>query len=256
LRVRIERYRPSRGAAALSRETGWRMLHLRNTRFRPRPDDIIVNWGRSERRFPGAYYINQPEFVANAIDKLATLRIFEAQGVPHAPYTTDPAIARGWLGDGRIVITRDLLRASAGRGITVYEPEDYDTFIHGRPSPLYVQYVKKYDEYRVHVINGRVVDVQQKRRRREHEGETTPRIRTLSTGWVYCRESVECPPVVADAATQAVTALGLTFGAADVGFTRRNGRATVYEVNTAPGLTGTTVGTYARVLRRIGPRPD
>jgi glutathione synthase/RimK-type ligase-like ATP-grasp enzyme len=47
----------------------------------------------------------------------------------------------------------------------------------------------------------------------------------------------------------AVQALGLDFGAADVGF--NNNKASVYEVNTACGLMGKTLEAYAEAIRHV-----
>jgi len=135
-----------------------------------------------------------------------------------------------------------MLRASAGRGIVVCEPGDDIP-----PAPLYTRYVPKYDEYRVHIWRGEVLDIQQKRRRNGEQGIDS-RIRNTPNGWVFCREGVECPEVVIEQARAAIKSLNLDFGAADIGYTRRNSRATVYEVNTAPGIEGTTLRKYAGAI--------
>ncbi|MNY81884.1 hypothetical protein D3C86_2236870 [compost metagenome] len=49
----------------------------------------------------------------------------------------------------------------------------------------------------------------------------------------------------------AVNALGLDFGAADVIWNDHRKQAFVLEVNTAPGLTGTTLEKYAKALKEI-----
>jgi glutathione synthase/RimK-type ligase-like ATP-grasp enzyme len=46
----------------------------------------------------------------------------------------------------------------------------------------------------------------------------------------------------------AVAALGLDFGAVDIGWNRSTRRATVYEVNTAPYVEGTTAKMYAEAI--------
>jgi glutathione synthase/RimK-type ligase-like ATP-grasp enzyme len=103
--------------------------------------------------------------------------------------------------------------------------------------------VKKKNEYRVHVFKDAVIDVQQKRKRRE--ADVDYRVRNHEGGWVFCRENVDCPADVTREALKAVHALGLNFGAVDVGWNEHYEEACVYEVNSAPGLEGTTLLIYA-----------
>ncbi|MNY63636.1 hypothetical protein D3C86_2006230 [compost metagenome] len=49
----------------------------------------------------------------------------------------------------------------------------------------------------------------------------------------------------------AVNAIGLTFGAVDVIWNEYRHQAYVLEVNTAPGLTGTTLEKYAEAFRGL-----
>ena len=49
---------------------------------------------------------------------------------------------------------------------------------------------------------------------------------------------------VLSAGIRAVGCLGLDFGAADIGWNSHDGEPSVYEVNTAPGLEGTTLDKY------------
>jgi glutathione synthase/RimK-type ligase-like ATP-grasp enzyme len=75
-------------------------------------------------------------------------------------------------------------------------------------------------------------------------------IRSWNNGWVFCHENVQAPPKVCEVAIQAVESLGLDFGAVDIGFREKEGKAFVFEVNTAPGIEGTTVRHYVEAVRR------
>lgn len=247
MRLRIQPYRPgSRSARALADETGILRLRLVRTRFRPRPDDTIINWGSHELLFDQEHYLNEPRRVVVAADKLASIRCMDKAGVSVPDFTTDPSEAQDWVDEGDIVVARTLLNASSGRGIVLCGREYGDDV---PEAPLYTAYVPKYDEYRIHVWQGQVIDRQQKRRRNGYEGIDS-RVRNASGGWVFCRENIEVPSAVDEEAVKAVEALRLDFGAADVGFTRNRNLATVYEVNTAPGLEGATVVSYAAAIRR------
>ena len=133
----------------------------RSSRYVWRANDLVVNWGNS--RTPMNYAtLNRPARVGIAASKLDFLQLMSANELGHAvlEWTQDAGVARQWITDGSTVVARTLLRGSGGRGIVVCTTQD------DLPrAPLYTRYVKKAAEYRVHVFGGRVIDVQQKRRR-------------------------------------------------------------------------------------------
>jgi len=239
MKIRIEPYKTfSGGAKRLALRAG--ILRATKRQVAKHGDfDIVINWGRSERRFNGEY-INIPESVVNASDKLLASKILGANKVPQPEYTTDRAIAEQWASEGTTVVCRKLLRASCGRGIVLaVEAKDIVN------APLYTKYVKKADEYRVHVAFGEVIDVQQKKRRLGvPDDKVNWQIRNAANGWVFTRDGVSAPDCVKTAAVSAVNALGLDFGAVDIGYNVKAARPVVYEVNTAPGLEGSTLDTY------------
>jgi glutathione synthase/RimK-type ligase-like ATP-grasp enzyme len=136
-----------------------------------------------------------------------------------------------------------LLRGSEGRGIVVAE-----TAAQMVAAPLYTKYVKKKREFRVHVLNGQVIDVQEKRRRREFDGERDTRIRNLANGYVFCRDGITVPPGLSDLAISATVALGYNLGAVDIAFNEHHNRLVVLEVNSTPGMEGTTLEKYATAI--------
>jgi D-alanine-D-alanine ligase-like ATP-grasp enzyme len=97
------------------------------------------------------------------------------------------------------------------------------------------------------VFRGKAIDVQQKKKRREHEVDY--RVRNYENGWVFARAGVTPPAGVVEQALAAVSALGLDFGAVDIGYNEKFNRAVVYEVNTAPGVEGTTLLNYGAKLK-------
>lgn len=239
--VRIEPYKMwSGGAKALGERAG--ILRATKRQVQKHGDfDYVINWGSSQRRFNGQY-INPPEAVAVASDKLQSAKVLGNFGVPQPDFTTDRKVAAEWLTGGHTVVCRTLLRANSGRGIVLRSPEDGE----GLPAaPLYTRYIKKSDEFRIHVLGDRVLDVQQKKKRQEVDNEKVNyQVRNACNGWVFCRDDVVAPSCVTDAAVRAVDALGLDFGAVDIGYNRKRDCCRVYEVNTAPGLEGTTLDKY------------
>ncbi|GAG47489.1 unnamed protein product, partial [marine sediment metagenome] len=81
-------------------------------------------------------------------------------------------------------------------------------------------------------------------------------IRNTDNGWVYCRGGVDAPEAVITAAVRAVDCLGLDFGAVDIGYNEHYDRCAVFEVNTAPGLEGTTLDKYFEAFRTVFPQLD
>jgi len=249
--------RPSGGAAALKnalRLNGLRaFLNRRSGRYTPsRRRKLVVNWGRSDcPRLGKGWVLNDPACVNNAADKLVAFTKMREAGVPVPEFTSDPEVAADWLASGKFrrVLARTTLRGSQGHGILML---DQTTQTMPR-APLFVEYVPKKHEYRIHVGRGEVLDIQQKRKRREVDNDDVNyQVRNGRHGWVFCRHDVTPPPGAAlGAAVAAVDALGLDFGAVDMGVTEKDGRVAVYEVNTAPGLEGTTLETYAQFITNL-----
>lgn len=158
-------------------------------------------------------------------------------------FTEDRLRAKEWLFTGHTVVERHILNGNSGAGIKLIEPENLDQL--GR-APLYVKYVPKKQEYRVHVCGGQAVDIQRKARRKDVEDEDINwKIRNHDNGFIFARnEDGFVPPDVVTQAVNAVTSLGLAFGAVDVIFNDKSQKAYVLEVNTAPGMTGATLEGY------------
>jgi hypothetical protein len=115
-------------------------------------------------------------------------------------------------------------------------------------APLYTLGTKHKYEYRVHVFRESVIDVQQKKRRLNWQGGDTG-IRNHSNGYVYARADINYPVEIEQAAIKAVKILGLDFGAVDIGYRERDNKVFLFEVNTAPGLVGTTLEKYAQAFK-------
>lgn len=246
MKIRIEPYKTwSGGAKALGIRCG--ILRATKRQVRKHGDfDLIINWGRTERRFNGEY-LNDPDKVRDACDKKTSLEILAEAKVSCPDFTADKVLAETWLADGSGVVVRKLLRANSGRGIVFCTPENGKAI---PDAPLYTRYEKKAEEYRVHIFEGVIVDVQQKKRKLDVPDDRVDfQIRNGRNGWIFAREDVNAPKSVLGASVDAVHALGLDFGAVDVGYNIKHDKATVYEVNTAPGLEGTTLDNYYAAIK-------
>jgi len=144
-----------------------------------------------------------------------------------------------------VVVCRTLTKASEGRGIVISDSEN--PLVN---APLYVKYVKKQEEYRVHVLGDRAFDIQRKMRSHEVPDESVNwQVRNHANGFVFGRENVSLPADATRLAVDAVGALGLDFGAVDLIYNQHSDTYYVLEVNTAPGLVGTTLDNYAAAFR-------
>ena len=191
--------------------------------------------------------VNTVQAVRLAGNKLLTFQALkDKNGISIPEFTVDIDVARGWARDGIDVVCRTVLSGHSGNGIVLAHNEAEVV-----RAPLYVKYIKKQDEYRVHVAFGEVIDVQHKRKRAGvDEGSTNYQIRNHQTGWVYCRENLERPTGLDALAIRVVQELGLDFGAVDIIHNAKRGALYCLEVNTAPGLEGTTVTKYTEAFTK------
>jgi len=148
------------------------------------------------------------------------------------------------LGDPKRIVCRSLLNSSSGKGITIIERgQDLPNV------PLYTEYIPKKKEFRVHVYNNRVIDFAEKRKRRGHEGDRDTQVRNLANGYVFCRDDIVLPSDVLDLAVAAVNAIGRTQGAVDIIWNEKLNKSFVLEVNSNPGMEGTTLKKYVAAIK-------
>ena len=253
-----------RGAAASALADSLGVLKIHTDRgFYPRAGDVIINYGVSSwprgAAAKGVRILNTMAAVDIASHKKRTYEAFQEAGVPQAEFTEELEEVHAWLQGGDMVLRRELMRGSSGRGLQLIAPLDlgigtpHEAGPQALPAGVYTRYVKKVHEYRVHVFEGEVIDYTIKKVREGSEANNF-QIRTHSNGWIFARAGVELPDSVAEAAIAAVAAVGLDFGGVDVGHSPKSGRTTVYEVNTAPGLEGTTLEAYTSAVEEWASR--
>ena len=220
------------------------VLRVRPT-YNARRKDVIVNWGSST---PPHFRwmeqdLNKPHAIALTSNKLNTFLEYRSKSFTHIPeWTTNPSEAQHWLDLGLKVYCRTKLSSHSGNGIIICN--DGDKIV---SAPLYTLHSKHRDEYRVHIFKGEVLDVQKKKRKLGFTGSSSG-IRNHSSGWIYARTDVAIPDMLCPIAIQAVELLGLDFGAVDIGHKVNDNKFFVFEVNTAPGLEGSTLDKYTKAI--------
>lgn len=222
-----------------------RVLRVRrtSTRYRRRVSDRIVAWGPTA---PCAH-VDQAQETAKKVasNKLLSFRAFSAHNVPVPQWTTNVQEALSWVTPTQSVVARYLLCSHSGRGIEIITNENlHET----RPiAKLYVQYKKKKHEYRVHVFQGKVIDVAQKKRKVGHENRDN-QIRNHANGWIFARDNISPPADIGTIALNACSAIGLLSGAVDIIWNEKENKSYVLEINTAPGIEGTTCKNYTNEI--------
>jgi glutathione synthase/RimK-type ligase-like ATP-grasp enzyme len=241
MKIRVYPYKQgSRSAKALADAVGGRVLKLVGSKFVPRRDDIVINWGST--KVPGfgpATVLNSD--TSKAACKLKTFRALNNDAARTPLWTTDRNAVEELLTFP--VICRTKLNGHSGEGIVVANnaAELVD-------APLYTQYVKKKDEYRIHVFGDAAFFIQRKARKLDVENPNWV-IRNLEGGFVFVEVAEnEVPVDVLTQARAAVKALGLDFGGVDVIWNEREGKAYVLECNTACGLEERTAERYSRQI--------
>ena len=242
----------SEGAKALAGHTGWKRIRHEGSKYRAGADKVIINWGDS-KNFPEAYrasrVINSPHVVGAVTNKL---KFFELMGdeCRTPEWTTDAKIALGWLETEKdIIVCRKTLTGHSGDGIILFSRVEQARGEKLPVAPLYTRYVPKKTEFRVHFVGKNIIDVQEKRKKKDFEGEANFKIRNHANGFVYCRDNVVAPVDVLGQAQKVMASCRLDFGAIDIIYNEKQQQAYVLEVNTAPGLEGTSIESYARGLK-------
>lgn len=242
----------SRSARSLADTLGGRCLRTEGSTYRRRPGVTIINWGSTSV----PTYL-QPVLNGNTVNLLRAsnkLSFFQHHtGAEYLPpfWTRREDIPN----DAFPIVCRTVLAGHSGAGIVIADTRA--ELVHAQ---LYVKYIKKQSEYRIHVgrrtvnhVPTFVVIAEQKKSKRADvpAEEANFRVRNHQNGFIYQREGIEVP---ASVRTQAITALqhsNLDFGAVDVIYNAASRRAWVLEINTAPGLEGQTIVDYRNFFQSL-----
>ena len=233
----------SESSKTLSKALGARRIKHDSKTFIGRARKTVINWGCSKLpdEVMKCQILNHPDAVRRAANKLVTFSVLRQWDVSIPPFTTNKEETANWT----TIVERHVLNGNSGEGIVICE----DGAELG-DAPLYTKYIPKINEYRIHIFNGEVIDTQRKARVKDVADEDVNwKVRNMDNGFIFARnEGHDMPQCVREEAVKAVKALGLHFGAVDVIYNERDAKAYVLEVNTAPGLAGTTLEKYVEAF--------
>lgn len=238
----------SASAKTLANALEGKVLKVVGSKFKPKARDVVINWGSGRiPDFGPALVLNKDVSVAQC--KLKTFRALE-----NAEEDGDVRTPTWWeskadfLDDPEYpVVCRTKLNGHSGEGIVIANNEDELV-----DAPLYTEYVKKKDEYRVHVSAADGAFFVQRKARKLDVENPNWQIRNLAGGFVFVEvELAEVPAEVIYFANNTIEALGLDFGGVDIIWNDREEKAYVLEVNTACGLEERTAERYADAFRNL-----
>jgi hypothetical protein len=268
-RFRVLPYSPySNSARLLAEALGGKRIKLESSRYQYREGDVVINWGNSSLAEIGTLN-NDTNNLTICSNKLLFFQHNEGQDWLPEFWTNPEEIPDNAFP----IVCRTTLTGHSGHGIVISDTRD-DLV----PCQLYVKYVPKKEEYRIHVGRnpefnhwGRtcpincsggcstcapdehdipetvIIAIQQKKRRLDYD-EPNWKVRNHANGFVYAREGVDPPAGVLGVAMDCLLRSGLDFGAVDVGYHPEYGPR-VYEINTAPGLEGQTLDDYVNYFK-------
>lgn len=269
----------SKSAKSLADSLGVTVLRKGNeSKFVPNNSKLIINWGATsgiKDSILGSQMLNRPNRVASASNKktfFTSLTNAAFEYVPKVFFSKNDALTY-WAADPtrRVIFARTVLNGHSGEGIHILRTvNDWDTC---PPCNLFVEYVKKQDEYRVHFTDFRnwlpdsgpeVIFIQRKGFKVSNGQTLTAEaamIRNVSNGYAYVTEGGNISTETVPTAVK-ITILsflngyqhqlfGLDFGAIDIIYNKHYNIAYILEVNTAPGLAGTTIQKYTEAFKSL-----
>lgn len=234
---------------------------LLNIRGNP-ANSTILNFGKIFQ--PENYFmpdtepliINHPTAVANVSNKLRFFnQVRDFFGAHHYTdyvplYFTNPLEVHSILSSTThpTIVARQSLNGHSGAGIVLLEGEDQHSFT----APLYTVYIPKLHEFRVHIMDGEVIDMQKKSIiANVDRSEINWKIRSFNNGFIFTRDNLNniSERILNNAKQKALdvwSAFNLHYGAVDVIYSSQTRQNYVLEINSAPGLVGTTLDRYVR----------
>lgn len=244
-------------AKELAIALGTKQIKLEGSKFKGAPHKVVINWGNStlSDEVAKCNVINRDTSIAtnklkffNAIADYNDTQLDDAKiNIPE--FGTDLAFARSVLLNNERLYVRHLLTGHSGEGITILDNIGVIPL-----APLYVQGIRKDQEYRVHVSTfSDEVFVQRKASKQGHERDPLDwLIRNHDNGFVFVSEPDavgELPEGMVEMCKQVLGAVGLDFGAIDVTTERKTGKVVVLEANTACGLAPRTLEYYTKIFK-------
>lgn len=237
----------SEGAIAVAEALDGLRIKLRDSSYRYRDGDCVINWGngdsQSHMRLPEGVMLN-PNVNICINKKDFFLRMQGHNIVPPFAFSKDEAMRHFPYP----ILCRTRIEGADGDGCVVAdEPDQMVT------AALYTQLLEKTAEYRVHMgrtFAGEVVLIAAQKKRHRQDHHVDPRIWTGDSVFLDYIEPHELPRHVFDVTKRSMELMPeLHFAGFDTIDTTVHG-ARVVEANSAPMMTPTVTRKYAEFFRQ------
>lgn len=240
----------SNSCKSLAAALGVKQIKREGSKFKGNQNKLVINWGATvlSEEVEKCKVVNAPTAVAIASNKLTYFN--KIKGKVNIPeFTTNKDKAVEWIDEGSVVVVRTTLNGHSAEGLYLMDEENkHDLHLHEQ-AKMYVKYIPKKEEYRVHVVEGIIIDARRKALKQGVLKKAANwKVRNHANGFIFAKDGFELPEQVKEQAILAVKEVGLNFGAVDIIWNVFREQAYVLEVNTAPGLEGSTVDNYAKAF--------
>jgi hypothetical protein len=227
----------------LAEELDGKRVKLQNSNYvHNKETNILINWGNGDCPHKDALNYD----IDDVINKVGTFKRCEGLGLMPKFATSKSAASNLSFP----VLCRTEVEGSDGSGIKI--AENLSQLV---PAKLYVQYMEKTQEYRVHLgrkQNGQIIVIGRQKKFLTEDFKGDKRIWTgdgCKMEW-----KLEVPSEVRSVAEAVFEKFPeLTFGAFDVAYNANTGKAFVLEINSAPLMTAQCAKNYADFFRTFDP---
>lgn len=201
--------------------------------------DLLINWGSQRNDSNARHTLNKEVCISNSSDKLKAFLLLERQGIRVPKHTTSKYDAE----DFNYPVMCRINRLMGGAGIHIaLTPDDLVR------ADFYVEYIKPQDEFRVHVYKDQILSWSKKVPKHINSNKY---IRNHNKGYKFSLcENYRIYSKLKEFAINSIKSLNLEFGAVDV-VLGLNHKFYVLEVNTAIGIEGTVLRSYADKFREV-----
>jgi hypothetical protein len=187
---------------------------------------LVLNWGGSDALPADLVAINRPEAVRIASDQVESLRRLGELAPRTVLRPDDLALLRS----DRVVAKRRQGARGSGK-VVIASDAAWSERVH---HDLFQEFIPDRDEYRVSVLNGRVVSAYAKHAPAGANPED------LRPDWTH-EQVTQLPASVAAVAREGARRIGLDYAGVDVIVDRRTGQVHCLEANAAPGMSEQTL---------------
>lgn len=249
--------RPSQGALELVRALNCQRLRrfdgadfwTAGKRAILKEGDVLLIWGASAPEIEGIRVLNGTDIILNKYEEWSFL---VNNDVPTLTLYLDYQIKR----DRAYYISKHNLI-----GRILKHQGGMDLLSSSINPDFWVVKEKFVREYRIHSFNGRSIRagvkvhrdgfvlVEDEKKWKPNANLVHPWVRSWDGGWKVSYDDFKSTQNLRSLANKAVKALGLTFGAVDIG-ELQTGQLKVLEVNRAPGIEGNSVASYVKAIKK------